>query len=330
MMVCPVFGAQSNDQQQAIFSPTPLGWRKVVVATNIAEASLTIDGIYYVIDSGFCKQSMYNPKTGMDSLIIVPISKDSAKQRKGRAGRTGPGKCYRLYTKKQKRDEMLPHTIPEIQRSNLDNVVLQLKAMGINDLLHFDFLDPPSPQALVKSMERLYTLDCLDDDGLLTSLGTQMAMFPLSPQLAKALIKSVELGCSGDTLTVVSMLSEENLFLRPKEKQAQADQKHAMMYAAEGDQITYLTIFNNWKRNGRSKKWCEDRFLQERALRRAEDVRSQLERIMTRFKMPVLYSDHDYKAVQKSLVAGYFTNVAKRDPEGYKCLLDGNIVYVNE
>ena len=95
MLICPVFGAQTNDQQHLIFQPTPPGYRKVVVATNIAEASLTIDGIYYVVDSGFCKQSVYNPKTGMDSLIIVPISQDSAKQRKGRAGRTGPGKCYR-------------------------------------------------------------------------------------------------------------------------------------------------------------------------------------------------------------------------------------------
>ena len=221
---------------------------------------------------------------------------------------------------------MLPHTIPEIQRSNLDNVVLMLKAMQINDILHFDFLDPPTQQAIVKAMERLYTLDCLDDDGLLTPLGSQMAVFPLSPQLSKALITSVELGCSGDTLTVVSMLSEENLFLRPKDKQAQADQKHAMLFASEGDQITYLTIYNNWQKNGKSKKWCDDRFLQERALRRAEDVRSQLQRMMTQFKMPILYSNHDYKAVQKSIVSGYFTNVAKRDTDGYKCLLDGTIV----
>ena len=206
MELCPVFGAQTYEQQQRIFAPTPEGTRKVVVATNIAEASLTIDGIYFVVDSGFCKQSVYNPKSQMDSLVVTPISQDSANQRAGRAGRTGPGVCFRLYTESAYQNEMLPNSIPEIQRANLDNVVLQLKAMGINDLIHFDFMDPPSTQSLVNAMERLYTLDCLDDDGLLTPLGRKMAEFPLNPQLSKALLKSEELGCSSEVLTVVSML----------------------------------------------------------------------------------------------------------------------------
>lgn len=116
-----------------------------------AEASLTIDGIYYVVDPGFCKQNVYNPKLGMDSLVVCPISAASARQRAGRAGRTGPGKCYRLYTESAYLTEMLPSSIPEMQRSNLTNVVLQLKAMGINDLLGFDFMDPPPVQTLVRN-----------------------------------------------------------------------------------------------------------------------------------------------------------------------------------
>lgn len=129
-----------------------------MIATNIAEASLTIDGIYYVVDPGFTKQNCYNPKIGMDSLVVVPCSQASARQRAGRAGRTGPGKCYRLYTEAAFRNEMLPTTIPEIQRTNLGHTVLQLKAMGINDLLHFDFMDPPPVPTLVTAMETLFAL----------------------------------------------------------------------------------------------------------------------------------------------------------------------------
>ena len=146
LIILPVYGSLPSEMQSRIFDPPPVGSRKCVVATNIAEASLTIDGIYYVIDPGFCKQKAYNPKMGMDSLVVTPISQASARQRAGRAGRTGPGKCYRLYTEQAFRTEMLPSSIPEIQRTNLGNVVLQLKAMGINDLLGFDFMDPPPVQ----------------------------------------------------------------------------------------------------------------------------------------------------------------------------------------
>ena len=143
----------------------------------------------------------------MDSLVVVPISQASARQRAGRAGRTGPGSCYRLYTEQAFLHEMLPFPVPEIQRTNLATVVLQLKAMGINDLLGFDFMDPPQTQTLVSALHSLYVLGALDDEGLLTRLGRKMAEFPLEPQLSKVLLTSVDLGCSEEVLTVVSMLS---------------------------------------------------------------------------------------------------------------------------
>ena len=156
LVILPVYGALPAEMQSRIFEPAPPGARKCVVATNIAEASLTIDGIYYVVDPGFCKQKAYNPKLGMDSLVVTPISQASARQRSGRAGRTGPGKCYRLYTEAALRTEMLACSVPEIQRTNLGNVVLQLKAMGIHDLLRFDFMDPPPVATLVGAMQALY------------------------------------------------------------------------------------------------------------------------------------------------------------------------------
>lgn len=178
-----------------------------MIATNIAEASLTIDGIFYVVDPGFAKVKCYNPKLGMDTLVVAPISQASAKQRAGRAGRTGPGKCYRLYTAEAFKHEMVATSVPEIQRTNLANTVLLLKAMGINDLIHFDFMDPPPVPTLIAAMETLYALGALDDEGLLRKLGKLMAEFPLEPQLAKMLLTSVDLGCSAEIITIVSMLS---------------------------------------------------------------------------------------------------------------------------
>uniref|UniRef100_A0A3P8XTQ8 ATP-dependent RNA helicase DHX8 n=1 Tax=Esox lucius TaxID=8010 RepID=A0A3P8XTQ8_ESOLU len=216
LIILPVYSALPSEMQTRIFDPAPPGSRKVVIATNIAETSLTIDGIYYVVDPGFVKQKVYNSKTGIDQLVVTPISQAQAKQRAGRAGRTGPGKTYRLYTERAYRDEMLTTNVPEIQRTNLASTVLSLKAMGINDLLSFDFMDAPPMETLITAMEQLYTLGSLDDEGLLTRLGRRMAEFPLEPMLCKMLIMSVHLGCSEEMLTIVSMLSVQNVFYRPK------------------------------------------------------------------------------------------------------------------
>ena len=140
LLVLPIYANLPSDMQAKIFEPTPPGARKVVLATNIAETSITIDNIVYVIDPGFAKQNSYNPKTGMESLIVTPVAKASANQRAGRAGRVAPGKCFRLYTKWAYLNELDDNTIPEIQRTNLGSVVLMLKSLGITDLLHFDFL----------------------------------------------------------------------------------------------------------------------------------------------------------------------------------------------
>jgi ATP-dependent RNA helicase DHX8/PRP22 len=175
----------------------------------------------------------------MDALVVTPISQAQAKQRAGRAGRTGPGKCYRLYTERAYRDEMLATPVPEIQRTNLAATVLQLKAMGINDLIHFDFMDAPPVEAMIHALEMLHTLSALDDEGLLTRLGRRMAEFPLEPNLSKMLIMSVHLQCSDEILTIVSMLSVQNVFYRPKEKQALADQRKAKFNQV----IIHLNVF---------------------------------------------------------------------------------------
>ncbi|MBN3308744.1 DHX8 helicase, partial [Amia calva] len=330
LIILPVYSALPSEMQTRIFDPAPPGSRKVVIATNIAETSLTIDGIYYVVDPGFVKQKVYNSKTGIDQLVVTPISQAQAKQRAGRAGRTGPGKCYRLYTERAYRDEMLTTNVPEIQRTNLASTVLSLKAMGINDLLSFDFMDAPPMETLITAMEQLYTLGALDDEGLLTRLGRRMAEFPLEPMLCKMLIMSVHLGCSEEMLTIVSMLSVQNVFYRPKDKQALADQKKAKFHQPEGDHLTLLAVYNSWKNNKFSNPWCYENFIQARSLRRAQDIRKQMLGIMDRHKLDVVSCGKATVRVQKAICSGFFRNAAKKDPqEGYRTLIDQQVVYIH-
>lgn len=330
LLILPIYSALPSEVQSRVFEPTPPGARKVVIATNVAETSLTIPGIYYVIDPGFSKQNAYDPKLGMDSLVVMPISQAQARQRSGRAGRTGPGKCYRLYTEAAYRNEMLPNSIPDIQRTNLAATILQLKAMGVNDLLSFDFMDPPPAPTMLTALESLYALSALDDEGLLTRLGRKMADFPMEPPLAKMLIASVELGCSEEILSIVAMLSVQSVFYRPKEKQGQADSKKAKFHQPEGDHLTLLTVYNGWKAANFSNPWCYENFIQARSMRRAQDVRKQLLGIMDRYKHDILSAGRDYNRVRKAICSGFFRNAAKKDPqEGYKTLVEGTPVYIH-
>ncbi|GHJ84357.1 hypothetical protein NliqN6_0759 [Naganishia liquefaciens] len=331
LLILPIYSALPSEMQSRIFDPAPPGARKVVIATNIAETSVTIDGIYYVIDPGFSKQNAYDPKLGMDSLVVVPISQAQAKQRAGRAGRTGPGKCYRLYTEVAFRNEMLPTPVPEIQRQNLSSTILTLKAMGINDLIHFDFMDPPPAPTLLTALEQLYALSALDDEGLLTRLGRKMADFPLDPALSKMLIVSVDYGCSDEALSIVAMLQAGGqIFYRPKDKQAQADAKKAKFHQPEGDLLTLLAVYNGWKNSKFSNPWCYENYIQARSMKRAQDVRKQLLGIMDRYKHDIISAGNNYNRVRLAICSGFFRHAAKKDPtEGYKTLIEGTPVFIH-
>jgi ATP-dependent RNA helicase DHX8/PRP22 len=325
----PVYAALPTELQSRIFNPAAPGSRKCVIATNIAETSLTIDGIFYVVDPGFVKQKVYNPKLGMDSLVVVPISQAAANQRSGRAGRTGPGKCYRLYTENAFRNEMHPSTIPEIQRTNLATTVLTLKAMGINDLINFDFMDPPPLATLLSALEELYALGALDEEGLLTKTGRRMANFPLEPQMSRTLITAVELGCADEIITIIAMLSVPNVFYRPKDKAAQADQKKAAFMQPEGDHLVLLAVYQAWKHNRFSMPWASENFLQGRGLKQAQDIRKQLIGLMDRFKLPVESCGRTFNLIRRALCSGFFRNAAKKDPAGgYRTLVENQPVYI--
>ncbi|XP_056396581.1 pre-mRNA-splicing factor ATP-dependent RNA helicase DHX16 [Hyla sarda] len=330
MLILPIYANLPSDMQAKIFDPTPPGARKVVVATNIAETSLTIDGIIYVIDPGFCKQKSYNARTGMESLIVTPCSKASANQRAGRAGRVAAGKCFRLYTAWAYKNEMEDTTVPEIQRSNLGNVVLLLKSLGINDLIHFDFMDPPPHETLVLALEQLYALGALNHLGELTKLGRRMAELPVDPMLSKMILASEKYGCSEQILTIAAMLSVNNaIFYRPKDKLVHADTARANFTVPGGDHMVLLNVYTQWVETGHSLQWCYENFIQARSLRRARDVREQLEGLMARIEIELTSCEGDIVPIRKAVTAGYFYHTARLTRSGYKTVKQQQSVFIH-
>lgn len=311
LLVLPIYSQMPADLQAKIFDPAENGERKVIVATNIAETSLTVDGIMYVVDSGYSKLKVYNPRVGMDSLQITPISQANANQRSGRAGRTGAGIAYRLYTEVAFRNELFANTIPEIQRTNLANTVLLLKSLGVQNLLELDFMDPPPQDNILNSMYQLWVLGALDNIGSLTPVGKKMSEFPMDPSMAKILIDSVEYGCSSELLTIVSMLSVPTVFYRPKERADESDAAREKFFVAESDHLTLLHVYTQWRMNGYKDSWCTGHFLHSKLLRKAREVRVQLEEIMQTQKLAVVSCGTDWDVVRKCICSGYFHQAAK-------------------
>ena len=332
LIICPIYASMPSEQQARIFEPTPANARKVILATNIAETSLTISSVCYVVDSGFQKLKTYNPRSGMESLAVQPISKAAARQRKGRAGRTRAGVCFRLYTEWSFEHELAANTVPEIQRTNMGNVVLLLKSLGINDLLHFDFMDPPPSESLIRALEQLYALGALNERGELTKLGRRMAEFPLDPQQSKAVIAAERYGCVEEVVIIMAMLSVNNaIFHRPKEKAVHADTAKAnFARGGGGDHLLLLRCFRQWRDADYSAQWCFENFVQHRSMNRARDVYEQLQGLCERVELEMTSSPEDADAIAKSIAAGFFYNTARLGKGGhYKTVKQNHTVYIH-
>merc|ERR1719359_151270 len=317
LLVLPIYATLPTDMQAKIFEPTPEGARKVVLATNIAETSITIDNIVYVIDPGFCKQNTFNPRTGMESLVVNPCSKASANQRAGRAGRVMPGTAFRLYTKWSFEHELDDDNAPEIQRSNLGHVVLMLKSIGIDDLLHFDFMDPPPPEKLIKALEQLYALGALNDQGDLTKTGRRMAEFPMDPMLSKMLVAAEKYKVVDEIITVAGMLGVDNaVFYRPKDKGIHADNARKNFHKFGGDHMTMLNVYKQWEDTKFSLNWCMENYLQNRSLKRARDIREQLVDMIEKVELEITSDPNNIDGIRKSVLAGFFYNTARLRKDG--------------
>ncbi|KAL3687773.1 hypothetical protein R1sor_014082 [Riccia sorocarpa] len=331
LLVWPLYAGLSRGDQELIFRPAPQGRRKVIVSTNIAETSVTIPGITYVIDSGFSKQRFYNPLTDVDALVVAPISRASAEQRAGRAGRMRPGKCFRLYTEDTYCNDMKAETVPEIQRSNLVSTVLQLKALGIDNIMRFDWLAPPSSEAMIRALELLFAIGVLDTDAKLTPLGHQVAEFPVEPMMAKMLLSSSSNSCSSEAVTIAAMLSVQSIWVSSKGRQRELDDARDSFAVVEGDHVTYLNVYESFLRAKQSPQWCHQHLINYQAMKTVVDVRKQLSRLLQQLGFTLKSCEGDTKGILKAITAGFFANAAELEPSGesYKLVRGGQQMHIH-
>lgn len=332
----PLYAGLSSEQQLYVFDKTPDGARKVVFSTNIAEASVTIEGIVYVVDCGFVKQRAYNPKTGIETLTATPISKASASQRAGRAGRTKPGKCYRLYT--EANFDALPEAnIPDIQRANLAPVVLQLKALGIDNVARFDYLSPPPAELMSKALELLYSLGALDEYAKLTRpLGFRMAELAVEPMMAKTLLSAPAFGCTSEMLTIAAMTSlDGSVWFHHEGERKKMETSRRKFAVDEGDHLTLLNAYQAFVTKGqKGSKFCHENNLNFKSMTKAVSIRGQLRRYLERFDIPDLdrpsatstSSPNKAEQIRRCLTAGYFAHAARMKPDGTFRNVEGGTV----
>ena len=362
MVIMPLYGAQNTDEQGMIFDKVPDNCRKLIFSTNIAETSLTVDGIGYVIDCGYVKQKIFNSKTSMDSLTIVPISKVQAVQRTGRAGRTGPGKCIRLYSEQFFETQMSKASIPEILRVNLASTILTLKSMGIDNIVDFDFMEKPEKESILEALKQLYYLQAIDQDGRITRLGIEISKFPLDCTYSRCLIASHFFNIKEEMNTLVSLISCENVWFNvnkyDEERKAIFDQKKLEFVDKFSDHMSFLNIYKEWEYNNFSEDWCKQNFLHYRALKQARKIRDQIFDYMSKIKFKECESFYNLKNIKylisevetdsllddyekvntlmrMALCQGFFMNAAKRmtnttDSSSYLRISDGNVVTLDQ
>ncbi|XP_023274145.1 putative ATP-dependent RNA helicase DHX33 [Seriola lalandi dorsalis] len=318
MVVIPLYASLPPAQQLRVFQPAPKGSRKVILSTNIAETSVTISGIKYIIDTGMVKAKRFNPDSGLEVLAVQRVSKAQAWQRAGRAGREDSGSCYRLYTE-QEFDNLIPMTVPEIQRCNLAGVMLQLMALGIPDVMNFDFMSRPSPEAVRSAVDHLELLGAVErKEGqvFLTALGKKMASFPLEPRYAKTILLSPDYSCSEEILSIVSLLSVDTVLYNPPARREEVLAARKKFSSSEGDHMTLLNIYRAFKKVGGNKEWCRENFVNSRNMGLVKEVQAQLKEICLKLNLKLESCGAETGNVRRCLAHGMFVNAAELQPDG--------------
>ncbi|KAI1977537.1 Salivary acidic proline-rich phosphoprotein 1/2 [Ophidiomyces ophidiicola] len=351
ILVAPLFAALPQAAQQRVFLPAPPRTRKVILATNIAETSVTVPGVRYVVDCGKAKMKQFRARLGLDSLLVKPISKSAAIQRKGRAGREAPGQCYRLYTEKDYLVLQETNT-PEILRCDLTHAILTMKARGVDDILGFPFLTPPPREAIEKALLQLFNLQALEETGKVSPVGRQIAKLPLTAPLGRVLLAAADHGrsCLQDVIDIISSLSVENVFLSTasEEKKEEAEKARRDLYRREGDHLTMLATVRAYAaENSDRKAWAERHMVSHRAMQSVMDVRKQLIAQCKQAKLidapkqangerqntlatPNAAENYDSVGILRSFLAGFACNTARLFPDGsYKTIVGHQTVAIH-
>ena len=342
LLVLPLFAALPQAAQNQVLQPAPPNTRKIIIATNIAETSLTVPGVRFVIDSGKMKIRHFQTSTGMESLLPKPISQSSAIQRQGRAGREAPGQCYRLYTESYYRTMQLSNT-PEILRCDLSHAILTMIARGVKDIFNFPFLDRPPRDALEKALLQLWLLGALTETLGISKIGLQIAKLPVNVCLAKALIAAAEpeLNCVSEVIDIVSCLSVEEFFLNltSEKNKEEAEVARRELYRREGDHLTLLTTIQAYAAENTDRKaWAKKYFVSHRAMTAAIETRKQLRAQCQQSKMlkprhtqePSAITPELTTSILKCFIKGFATKTARLCPDGsYKTMIGDEIIAIH-
>lgn len=287
--IVPLYGRLAKEEQEKVFDPSPAGKKKVVVSTNIAETSVTISDITTVIDAGLAKLNFYNPRTFTSSLIETTVSKASCNQRKGRAGRTHEGICYRLFARKDFETREL-YTKEEIYRTDLSEVVLRMAELGITDFYDFDFIASPVKEGIIGAVDTLNMLGALDSDNTLSPIGQLMVKFPLEPRISRIIVESIMRypDVMDKVLIAASFLSASSPFILPPNEEMEARKAHHRFRDMQGDFGTYLNLFNAYKQTDNREKFCKKNYLDERIMAEIENIKFQLGEIVGKMNIPIV------------------------------------------
>ncbi|CAD0039471.1 unnamed protein product [Aureobasidium pullulans] len=342
LVVLPLFAALPQAQQQAIFAPAPPNTRKVILATNIAETSITVPGVRFVVDSGKAKVKQFRVGLGLDSLLVKDISKSSAIQRQGRAGREAAGKCFRLYTKSNF-EALEKDAIPEILRCDLSSAVLTMKARGIQDVMNFPLMTRPTREAMERALLHLLQLDTLKpEDGDISDLGRKIARLPLTPALGRTIIAAAnpEMGCLLPVIDIVACFSVENIFLEVKDQDANDEAREARkaLFRRQGDHLTLLTAVQAYASERTDRKaWAQKHLVSHRAMQSVMDVRKQLRAQCQQAKLLSpsdlanaedeldTISESTADNILKCFLRGFPSNVARPIPDGSYRTIEGHV-----
>ncbi|QDV30154.1 ATP-dependent RNA helicase HrpB [Planctopirus ephydatiae] len=318
--ILPLYARLSAAEQQRVFQVSQ-SQRRIILATNVAESSLTVPGIRYVIDTGTVRLSRYSPRSKIQRLPIEPVSQASANQRAGRCGRVGPGICYRLYDEADfaARD---PFTVPEILRTNLAQVILKTESLGLGSLSSFPFLDPPRTESIRDGYRTLFELGAVDLDNRLTELGKKLSRIPTDPRIARVLFAADEQLCLAEMLIIASALETQDVRERPVGKQDAADEAHAKFLDETSDFVTYLKIWDFYHElkaklsHSQLKKACSQNYLSLTRLREWSDLHRELSELVRAAGLKIRPRLQDTSAIHRAILAGFPTNIAMKTDSG--------------
>lgn len=334
--ILPLYGRLSKEEQEKVFDPAPDGKKKVIISTNIAETSVTISDITTVIDSGLCKLNFYNPRNFTSSLIESSVSKASCNQRKGRAGRTHAGSCYRLY-KRMDFETRPEYTTEEIYRTDLSEVVLRMAELGITDFYNFDFIASPGKEGIIGAVDTLNMLGALDSDNYLSEIGKMMVRFPLEPRISRIIIEAIMRfpDVIDKALIAASFLSANSPFILPPNEEMEARKAHHRFRDMQGDFVTYLNIFNAYKQSDNKEKFCKKNYLDERVMAEIDNINYQLTQIVSDMNIPIVQGKGSYNDYLCCIACGMIQFVCVRTGrESYHsltadhiCIHPGSVIF---